>query len=86
MAGHLPHGDRVASDQADQAARRLVGLRVEGQHGVKVEAQESDQASAALRLADQRAELLIGGTDRQLGEQRPMSGWLIPPKMPSKTT
>jgi hypothetical protein len=30
----------------------LVGLWVEGQHGVKVELRESDQASAAMRLVD----------------------------------
>jgi len=32
MAGHLAHGDRVAGDQPDQAAPRLAGLRIEGQH------------------------------------------------------
>ncbi len=85
MAGHLPQGDRVAGDQPDQAAPRLVGLWVEGQHGVKVELQEPHQAGAAMRLADQRAELLVGGTSRQLGEQRP-DVWLMPPKMPSRTT
>src|SRR5216683_1668155 len=69
VAGHLPHGHRVA-DQADQAAPRLVGLWVEGQYGVTVELQEPDQASAALRLADRLAELLVGGTSRQLSEQR----------------
>ena len=59
----------------DQAAPRLVaGLRVEGQHGVKVEVQEPHQASAALRVPDQRGELLIGGTSRQRGEQRPDVG------------
>ena len=47
------------------------GLRVEGQHVVVVEVQEPHQASAALRVPDQRGELLIGGTGRQRGEQRP---------------
>ena len=68
MAGHLAHGDRVAGDQSDQAASALAGLRVEGQRVVEVKLQESHQPSAALRLPDQRAELLIGGTRRQLGE------------------
>jgi hypothetical protein len=72
VAGHLPHGDRVAGDQADQAASGLVGgLRVEGQDVVVVEVQEPHQASAALRVPDQRGELLIGGTSRQRCEQRP---------------
>jgi hypothetical protein len=62
---------RVAGDQPDEAAPVLVGLRVKGQRGVEVELQESHQPGAALRLLDQRAELLIGGTRRQLGEQRP---------------
>ena len=48
-----------------------MGLRVEGQRGVKVELQEPEQAGAALRLADQRAELLVRGALRELGEQRP---------------
>jgi hypothetical protein len=60
----------VAGDQADQAASRLVGLRVEGQHVIVVEVQEPDEASAALRLPDQRAELLVRGALRELGEQR----------------
>ena len=71
MAGHLPHGDRVAGDQPDQAAPRPVRLRVQGQHLVVVEAPEPEQAGAALRLPDQRGELLIRGTSRQLGEQCP---------------
>ena len=50
------------------------GLRVEGQDVVVVEVQEPHQASAALRLPDQRGELLIGGTSRQRGEQRPDVG------------
>ena len=37
VAGHLPHGDRVAGDQPDQAAPGLVRLRVQGQHVVVVE-------------------------------------------------
>jgi hypothetical protein len=45
---------------------------------VVVEVQEPHQAGAALRLPDQRGELLIGGTGRQPGEQGPRSGWLIP--------
>jgi hypothetical protein len=48
-----------------------VGLRVERQDVVVVEVPEPHQASGALRLADQRAELLIRGTSRQPGEQRP---------------
>jgi hypothetical protein len=71
VAGHLPHGDRVAGDQPDEAAPVPVGLRVMGQRGVEVELQESHQPGAALRLLDQRPEFLIGGTRRQLGEQRP---------------
>jgi hypothetical protein len=59
VAGHLPHGDRIAGDQADQAASRLAGLRVEGQYVVVVEVQEPDEAGAALRLPDQRGELLV---------------------------
>src|SRR5260370_24078288 len=47
------------------------GLRVQGQHVVVVEVQEPEQAGAALRLPDQRGELLVRGTSRQLGEQRP---------------
>jgi hypothetical protein len=59
-----------AGDQPDEAAPAPVGLRVKGQRGVEVELQESHQPGAALRLPDQRAELLIGGTRRQHGEQR----------------
>jgi hypothetical protein len=40
------------------------------QHVVVVELQEPEQAGAAVRLPDQVTELLIGGTGRQLGEQR----------------
>jgi hypothetical protein len=72
VAGHLPHGHWVAGNQANQAVGRLVaGLRAKGRCGVKAELQESDQASAALHLPDQRAEFLMGGTSRQPGEQRP---------------
>ena len=75
MAGHLPHGDRVAGDQPDQAAPGLVaGLGVEGQDVVVGEVQEPHQAGAALRVPDQRCELRIGGTSRQRGEQRPGVG------------
>ena len=72
VPGHLPHRDRVAGDQPDQAASGLVaGLRVESQDVVVVEVPEPHQAGAALRVPDQRGELLVGGTGRQLGEQRP---------------
>jgi hypothetical protein len=86
MAGHLAHGDRVAGDQPDQAAPRLAfGLGIEGQRVVKVELQEPHQAGAALRLLDEGAELLVGAAGRELAEQLPDSGWLIPLKMPSRT-
>ena len=51
--------------------RLVAGLRVEGQHVVVVEVPEPHQARAALRVPDQCGELLIGGTSRQRGEQRP---------------
>jgi hypothetical protein len=38
---------------------------------VVVEVPEPEQAGAALRLPDQFTELLVRGTGRQLGEQRP---------------
>jgi hypothetical protein len=47
-----------------------VGFQVEGQD-VVVEVEETDQASAALGVPDQRGELLTGGTSRQRGERRP---------------
>src|SRR5579859_2900242 len=53
------------------AAGLVTGLRVEGWDVVVVEVPEPHQASAALRVPDQRGELLIGGTSRQRGEQRP---------------
>jgi len=40
------------------------GLRIKVQRGVGVELPEQHQPGAALRLPDQRAELLIGGTHR----------------------
>ena len=63
MAGHLPHSDRVASHQPDQAAPGLVaGLRIEGQHVVVVEMQEPHQEVLAASVAN----------------SAPMSGWLMP--------
>jgi hypothetical protein len=57
---HLAHGDRVASDQADQLAPGLgSGPRVEGQCRVEVELKEQHQAGAALCLPDDRTELLV---------------------------
>src|SRR5579859_6961510 len=53
------------------AAGLVTGLRVEGWDVVVVEVPEPHQASAALRVPDQRGELLIGRTSRQRGEQRP---------------
>ena len=50
----------VAGDQADQAASGPVRcLGIEGQRRVEVELQEPHQAGAALRLPDQRADLLV---------------------------
>ena len=52
MAGHLPYGDRVAGDQADQAASGLPRLRINPQRDVEVQLPEPHQPGAALRLLD----------------------------------
>ena len=60
MAGHLAHGDRVAGDQADQAAPGPVRcLGIDGQRRIEVELQEPHQADTALRLLGEGAELLV---------------------------
>jgi hypothetical protein len=72
MAGHLPHGDRVAGDQADQAAPGLLPrLRIKSQRDVEVQLPEPHQPGAASRLLDQGAELLIRRTGLKVAEQRP---------------
>jgi hypothetical protein len=70
VASHLAHGHRVAGDQADQPASGPVRrLGIERQRVVQVELPEPHQASAALRLLDQRAELLIRAARLELAEQ-----------------
>ena len=70
VAGHLAHGDRVAGDQADQSAPGPdLGLGIKGQHVIHVELPEPHQPSAALRLRDQGAGLLVGSARGELAEQ-----------------
>jgi hypothetical protein len=62
----------VARDQANQAAPGLLPrLRIKGQRDVEVQLPEPHQPGAALRLPNQRAELLVGSTCLKVAEQRP---------------
>jgi hypothetical protein len=53
VPGHLAHSDRVAGDQADQAAPSEVGgPGIESQRVVELELQKPHQPGAALCLPD----------------------------------